>query len=78
MNRRLPEIFKPVPIEKEKETTGSGTFPEEGNTFLSCKIRAYMSNALQFIKGNLLDLKFMAFYSLKLSDIEEKQIISLC
>ena len=47
MNKRLPEIFKPVAIEKENKTTGSGTFPEEGNTFMSFRIRGYMSIALQ-------------------------------
>ena len=80
MNKRLPEVFKPVAIEKEKERTGSGALPEEGNTFMPFRIRGCMSTALQFIERKSigsLNWKLMAFYSLKFSDIKEKQIIAL-
>ena len=34
MNKRLPEIFKPVnDTNTDKQRTGSEALPEEGNTF---------------------------------------------
>ena len=64
MNKRLPEIFKPVAIEKEKDRTGSGALPEEGNTFMF--FRGYMCSPICIKKSiGSLTWKLMAFYSLK-------------